>query len=63
MNEQEDRQEVNLRLQTGINEYLDGEWESGMIEKYVRKLKNGNATGRDGILNELLKEGSRGVSD
>lgn len=40
-----------LRMQTQINEDMDVEWESGRTEEYVRKLKNGKAIGRDGILN------------
>ena len=60
-NDRENRDDPNLVIERMIYENMDGEISKAEIEKYLKKLKLGKASGMDGIPYEFYKMGGRGV--
>jgi len=58
MNE-EDRSLVRFKINSRLNGDINVVWDASEIGRYVKELKTGKATRRDGIPNEFFKEGGK----
>ena len=61
MTEQVELGEVNIESEKKIDEEMDEHLSKEEIRRYLKKLKNRKAAGRDGIPNEFYKEGGEGI--